>query len=533
MASRYDAIIIGAGHNGLVCGSYLAKAGLKVLAVEARPIIGGACVTEEPWPGFKVSTCSYVMSLMQPKIILDLELKKHGLEVLPLPPGFMPMPGNRSIVFWPEEERLVAEIARFSERDAAAYPLYRRQLERLTPFVREIIWETPPNVASRRVSDLIKTAKLLFKYKKHAHLFYEIYDLLTMSAYDYLTKWFESDEVITALGYYVQGGGTNASMKAPATAFSCIRPLVRDHSTPAGPWGFVRGGMGTISKAIASFGTAHGLEVRTSARVKRIDTEGGRAVGVTLDSGEELRARAVISNANAKTTFLKLAANLPLPDDFTRNVRNIRTRSTLFKVHLGVRELPRYTDFSHNERGYPYPASVRLAPSVAYLENAFDDAKRGRIASHPILAIMAPSVCDDTVAPKGMHLLSILGGHVPYRLEGRDWDEAARQEVLEATLRTIETFAPGFRQHVVHTELLTPVDLEQRFDLTDGHVHHGDLTIDQAFVRRPVGGYADYRTPIPALYLCGASTHPGGGVTGVPGHNAAREILKDLRRRAA
>ena len=242
----HDAVIVGGGHNALVCGAYMARAGYKALVLERRSIVGGACVTEESWPGFKVSTGAYVMTLLQPRIILDLELKKHGLEVLEMTPTFMPMPGGRAVVFWPDEERLCRELAVFSEKDAAAYPKYREMLSRLTPIIREGIWDTPPNLASMRLADLAKTARFFFKYRKYGSLFYEMYDILTMSAFDYLAKWFESDEVIAALGYYVTGGGTNASMKMPSTAFSCIRPLVRDNATEAGPGGFVRGGMGAV-----------------------------------------------------------------------------------------------------------------------------------------------------------------------------------------------------------------------------------------------------------------------------------------------
>jgi phytoene dehydrogenase-like protein len=349
-----------------------------------------------------------------------------------------------------------------------------------------------------------------------------------MSAYDYLSKWFESDEVIAALGYYVQGSGTNASMKSPATAFTLIRPMVRDHTTPAGPGGFVRGGMGGLTNSIARSGMAHGLQIRTEVEVGRILTDNGGATGVELVNGEVVQGKCVIANAHAKTTFLKLLPEQALPEDFLRNVRNIRTRSTVFKVHLGVTALPQYTSFSPERCGFPYPLSVRFGDSVAYLEKAFDDVKRGDVSEEPFLAVMVPSLRDETLAPKGMHLVSVFGGHVVYEPdEARP--VALRAKVLEKVLSLLERHAPGFRQHVVHTEVLTPRDLELRFDLHGGHVHHGDLTVDQAFFRRPVGGFADYRTPVKRLYLASSSAHPGGGVTGVPGYNAAREILKDLK----
>ena len=529
MNGMYDAILVGGGHNGLVCSGYLAKAGMKVLVLERRPIVGGACVTEEPWPGFKVSTGAYLMSLLQPKIILDLDLAHFGFEPLKATPTYMPFPDGRSIVFWDEEEKVCAELARFSERDAKAYPAYRAQLRRLMPFVRQVIWETPGDLSSMKPADLVRTAKFLFKYKKYGTVFWDIYDVLTMSAYDYLTKFFECDEVLAALGYYVTGGGVNASMKMPATAFASLRPLVRDNATPAGGWGFMRGGMGNITQALARSAEREGVTIRTDATVRRILTQGGAATGVELETGEAIQARCVVSNANAKTTFLRLLDEAATPEPFRREVANIRTRSSVFKVHLGVTGLPEYTGFSAGERGFAYPSMVRIGPSVDYLERAFDASKYGEFSKEPFLSVMAPSAIDDTLAPPGMHLVTIMGGHAPYELRGRDWD-VARGELLETVLDTIERYAPGFKQAVVHSEVLTPYDLERRFDLPNGHVHHGDLTIDQAFFRRPVGGYADYRTPVRNLYLCGSAVHPGGGVTGVPGHNAAREILRDFRK---
>ncbi|MBI1384237.1 MAG: NAD(P)-binding protein [Rhizobiales bacterium] len=529
MASMHDAVIVGGGHNGLVCGTYLARAGLRTLVLERRPLLGGACVTEELWPGYRLSTGSYVMTLMQPKVILDLDLLGHGLTVIPTPPTFAPMDDGGSIVFWGDEDRFCAELARYSPRDAAAYPEYRRNLERLAPFIRRIIWETPPDVASRRPRDLLRTARFLLRYHQFADRFYELYDVLTMSAFDYLRKWFESDAVITALGYYVPGGGTNASMRMPGTAFSCIRPLVRDNTTAAGPSGLVRGGMGALTGAIAAAGRAEGLEIRTGAEVARIECERGAATGVRLTNGEFIPARTVVANADAKSTFLRLMDSAILPEGFVRDVRAIRTNSSIFKVHLAVSELPRYSAFSPAERGFDYPVGVRIGPSVDYLEEAFDDYRKGRFSRHPFLTVYAPSVLDPTLAPPGHHVLSIMGGHAPYRLADRDWNEA-RGDLLEATIATIERHAPGVRSSILHSEVLTPADLEARFGLPEGHVHHGDLTIDQQFIRRPVGGFADYRTPVANLYLCGSSAHPGGGVTGVPGHNAAREILKDRRR---
>lgn len=525
----YDAIIVGGGHNGLVCGAYLAKAGMRALVLERRSIVGGACVTEETWPGFRVSTGAYLMSLLQPKIILDLDLASFGFEPLQSAPTFMPFPDGRSIVFWNDERRLCEEIGRFSRRDAEAYPRYRVALEQLRPMMRRIIWETPIDPASARPAALLRTARFLLRFAKYRKLFHEIHDVLTMSAYDYLRKWFECDEVIAAFGYYAPGSGTNASMRMPATAFAALRPLLRDNSTAAGGTGFMRGGMGSITAALAQAGMRHGLEIRTEAKVARIRVTAGKATGVELASGERIDAACVISNANAKTTFLRLLGAEATNDEFRQDVTNIRTESSVFKVHLGVKSLPRYTAFSPETRGFANPCVTRIGPSVDYLEQAFADYRAGGFSRKPFLTLVAPTVLDEGLAPSGMHLLTIFGGHAAYRLKDRPWSEA-RGELLEAVLDTVEAFAPGFKQTVVHSEVLTPVDLEERFDLPGGHVHHGDLTIDQVFSRRPVGGFADYRTPVKSLYLCGSSAHPGGGVTGVPGHNAAREVLRDCGR---
>lgn len=525
----YDVVIVGAGHNGLVCGAYLARAGHKVLIVERRGMIGGACVTESPWPGYKVSSASYLMSLMQPKIILDLDLASHGLEIIATAPTTVVLDDDRTFTFWPDPDRIHREIAAISPRDADAHRAYRAHLDRLAPFFRDIIFETPPDIAAMGLAKMFGSARFALKYFKYRHLFNDLYDVMTMSAYDYLTRWFESDTVIALLGYYVTGGGTNASMRMPTTAFSCIRPVMRDNGTAAGGGGFVRGGMGQLSEAIARSGQAHGMEILTDAPVARVVVEKGRAVGVELADGRVIAARSVVSNANAKTTFLKLIDPALLPEAFRGDVRNIRTRSSVFKVHLGVSALPTYPAFKPVADGFAYPSALRIGASVGYLDRAFDDGRYHGMSAEPFLTVMAPSVHDDTLAPPGEHLLSIFGGHVPYQDDPADLD-GLRAQLLERVLGVLERHAPGVRDTILHSEVLTPNDIEARFDLPNGHVHHGDLTLDQSFFRRPVAGFADYRTPIAGLYLASSSVHPGGGVTGVPGHNAAREILGDLRR---
>jgi phytoene dehydrogenase-like protein len=533
--ATYDAVIVGAGHNGLVCGAYLAKAGLKVCALERRPLIGGPVVSEEVWPGYTVSVASFVMVLLQSKIMLDLELSRFGLEVIETPPAFQPFPDGRSIVFWRESEKLAAEIAKFSRADAEAYPRYVAHMEALVPYLRRLLFEVPVDPTTGRLKDLARSFALLWRFRDVGARLYDIWDLLTLSAHDYLSRWFESDEVLAVFGSYASGSGGNISPKSPGSAYVLARPFLRDQTTPAGRNGLVRGGMGAIATAIARSGARFGLETRTQAEVKRILIEGGKATGVELASGEVIRARTVIANANAKTTFLKLVEPRELPEAFLADIRNFRTASSSFKINLAVEEPPRFTAFEQANAGFAYPGAIVIAPSVDELERAFDAAKYGEMAERPYLWMVAPTMFDETLAPAGKHIVSIFGGHVPYRLRGRDWDEEARDELYRRVMDTIAEYAPGFGNRVIHRQVLTPVDLERMFDLPGGHVHHGDLSTDQIFFKRPARRYADYRSPVPGLYQCGASTHPGGGVTGVPGHNAARVILKDLggRQRAS
>ncbi len=395
--------------------------------------------------------------------------------------------------------------------------------------MQRIIWETPVDITAMSPRELIKTAKFLWRYHDIGSDFYKLYDLLTLSAYDYLGRWFESDAVKAALGFYAAGGGGSAGPRSPGTAYVLLRPLVRDHGTAAGSWGFVRGGMGTISDAIAASGRRHGLEIRTDAEVSAISVRNGTATGVTLASGEVIEARRVIANASAKTTFLKLVDGRELPEEFKATIRAFRSKGSVYKVHLALDDLPRFTAFDPHSSGFAYPAQVRIGPSIDYLEQSFDPVKYGSYARRPFMVAMTPSVVDPTLAPPGRHLMSIMAGHAAYDLQG-GWTDEARNDLITVVTDTLADYAPGNRDRIVHSHAYSPADLERVFDLPGGHVHHGEISADQIFFRRPAPGYADYRTPIKGLHLCGASAHPGGGVTGVPGHNAAREILKDLRR---
>jgi phytoene dehydrogenase-like protein len=526
----FDVAFIGAGHNGLVCATLLARAGLKVALYERRPVAGGPVVTEEVWPGYRVSVAAFWMSLLQPRVMLELGLHERGIEVIPTPPGLHPFADGTGLVFWPEEERLVAEIGRYSAADAEAYPCFMRHMEGLMPILRRILFEVPVDPTSGRMRDLARAAALALRHRDAIARAHDIAELLTLSARDFLRRWFSSRTMLTALGCYASGSGGNLSPQTPGSAYVLARPLLRAGRTPAGPGGLVRGGMGSVTAALLSAAREAGVELHTAAPVARVEVRAGRATGLVLESGERVAAGTVVANACAQTLFLRLIDGQALAPEFLDRVRRIRSESSCFKINLAADALPEWTAW--RARGLAgQPGSVTIAENLDELEEAFESARRGLIAPRPYLWILAPSAFDDTVAPPGHHTLSLFGGHVPYALRGREWDEAGREELYAAVMRQIDRYAPGFSRRVTQRQVLVPPDLERIFGLPGGHVHHAEMSIDQVFFRRPVAGCADYRTPIAGLYQCGASTHPGGGVTGVPGYNAARVILGDLGRR--
>jgi phytoene dehydrogenase-like protein len=527
MAQTWDAIVVGAGHNGLVCAAYLARAGLKVLVLERRDLIGGACATEEVWPGYRVSTASYVMSLLQPRIIRDLDLRAHGFEVLPTDHLFVPFPDGRHFVYWDDLRKTCAEIARFSRKDAEAYPAFDAFLHEAAAFVRELLWLTPPNPASRRPGDIKDMVGLLWRFRKLGGRLFRFADLMTESIADFLDRYFESDAVKAVLAYY-GSIGTFAGPRTPGTAYVLLHHLMGEHEG-AGGWGFIRGGMGGISHAIARAAERRGTEIRTGAEVARIAVRGERATGVVLRSGEEIPAKLVVSNADPRRTFLGLLDPRELPGDFVEEVRTYKTYSTAFKINLALAEPPRYRAFDAGAVGTAYPTYVHIGPSLEYLERAYDDAKYGRCSARPFLSPVVPTIVDRELAPPGRHILNIFGGHAPYTLAGGPWDDAARDRLCATVLDTLAEYAPNVRDAVLHRQILAPPDLEAVFALPHGHIFHGELSLDQLFFFRPVPGWANYRSPVRGLYQCGSATHPGGGVMGVSGHNAAREILRDWR----
>ena len=528
VTSSYDVIVVGSGHNGLVCGTYLAKSGLKTLVLERREIIGGAAVTEEFSPGFRASRFSYVMSLLHPRVMRDLELTSLGLEVLPANDLFCPLGGDDYIVFSDDMARTQAEFARFSQHDAQIYPEFARYLEESAKLVRQLLFETPVDPVRRSWKSFKSSASLLWRHRTIGDQAYRMVDLLSQSAYDYLSAWFEHDVIKTVLAYYASIG-TFAGPKSPGTAEVIMHPLMGEHQG-AGGWGFIRGGMGAITQAIARSGARFGMEVLTQSPVAEVLVRDGRTTGVRTVDGREFHAKAVVSNVAAGTLFRRLVAPKHLPAELLRDIDTFRTFSTAFKMNIAAHEPPCYRAFNADKLQFRYPTYVHIAPGIDYLERAYDDAKYGWYSARPFLTPVVPTIVDDSLAPPGKHVINVFGGHAPYRLkDGASWEDQ-KGNLTRAALQVLDEMAPGFSSQVIDIETLVAPDLEAIVGLPQGHIFHGELTADQLFWQRPAPHWSDYRTPVGGLYQCGSSTHPGGGVSGIPGHNAAREILLDWKR---
>lgn len=533
MEKAYDVIVIGAGHNGLVCANYLAQAGLNVLVLERRSVIGGAAVTEEIAPGFKASIFSYLMSLLHPSIIRDFDLRAHGLEVLPCSDMVSPVEGDDYILFSENMARTQESFAKFSKKDAAIYPAFDKDLQEATAIVRKLLWETPIDPTRRDWRTFRDSAQLLWKYRKVGRKMYRIVDLMTMSAYDFLHQWFEDDRVMAVLAYYASIG-TFAGPKTPGSAYVIMHHVMGEHEG-AGGWGFVKGGMGSITQALAAAGRQRGVTIETDADIKEITVSGNAVQAVITGKGDVYRAPIIASNANAKIVYQQLLDPGLVPDEVKREIDTYRTFSTAFKMNIACERPPQYRILDKVRAdgaigNFPYPTYMHIAPDIDYLERAYDDAKYGWYSRRPFLTPVVPTIVDDTLAPRGKHVVNLFGGHAPYTLKGGDW--ATEKETFKKTVfDTIEAFAPGFSNDVIEAQLLVAPDIERIVNLPQGHIFHGELSTDQLFFQRPISGYADYRTPISGLYICGSSMHPGGGVSGIPGANAAREILKDAKRR--
>ena len=528
-----DVLIIGGGHNGLICGAYLARAGLKVTVVEQHDIVGGAAVTQEFHPGFRASTFSYLMSLLHPRIIADLNLGKHGLEVLPCSDMLSPIDDDDYIVYSDDIERTQASFARFNKHDAAIYPEFSKALYEAADVVRKLLFETPPDPTRRDWKTFRALGRLLWRYRKFSGRFFRVYDILTMSADDYLRRWFEDPRIRAVLAYYASIG-TFAGPKTPGSAYVIMHHIMGEHEG-AGGWGFIRGGMGKITEAIAAYGATVGLEVVTGAWVERVEVANGRVTGIVTRDGRQFDARTVVSNASAKALYQDMIDARHLPDEFLNDIRNLRTFSTAFKLNIACERPPQYRGLhkavaSGALGDFSYPTYVHCAPDIDYLEKAYDDAKHGWYSDRPFMTPVVPTVVDDTLAPPGKHVVNLFGGHAPYELKGADWADE-KDNFTANVFRTLDGFAPGFSDGIIDAEVLIAPDIQARVNLPQGHIFHGELSLDQLFFKRPAPHYADYRGPLEGLYMCGSSCHPGGGVSGIAGHNAAREILQDLGKR--
>jgi phytoene dehydrogenase-like protein len=520
-----DVVIIGGGHNGLVCAAYLAQAGLSVTVVERRHVLGGAAVTEEVHPGFKYSVCSYAVSLLRPEIIRELGLARHGLTLLPLDGTFTPLPDG---YLWRPDDPAArhAEIARHSRKDADAYPDFSATMSAMAAFVKPLLGMIPPDPNAIDLRALLDAVGLGRAFRqlgaRRQHL---LIQLMSSSALDFVERWFESDPLkatLAASGII----GTFLGIRSPGTAYVLLHHYMGEIDGEFRSWGLPRGGTGAVSAAIAAAATQAGALLRTSSPVSRILVERGEATGVALESGEEIRARAVASSADLRVTFDRLIGLEHLPSEFAGVVRGFRFRGATAKVNLALEALP---DFRCRPGPGPHLAgAISISPGTVYLERAYDDAKYGAPSRRPYIDIVIPSILDPGVAPPGRHVMSCFVQYAPYALAEGSWDDARREALGDTVLDTLEEYAPGLRSRVLHRQVLTPLDLERQFGLTEGNIFHGELTPDQLFFMRPGPGWARHETPIRRLYLCGSSAHPGGGIMGAPGRNAARVIRRAL-----
>lgn len=526
MSQTYDALIIGAGHNGLTCGAYLARAGMSVLVLERRGIPGGVCVTEEVFPGYRVPTTSYVCSLLSPKVVDELELKKHGYEIyLRQPSSFSPLPDDRYLLMGADRKANQAEIAKFSSRDAERYPRYEAMLERVADVLEPMLDQEPPDPAAPKLGDLFNLARTGHKARKFVP---DIMRLFTMSASDFLDRWFESEELKATLA--TDGViGAYAGPRTPGTAYVLFHHVMGNVDGHRGVWGYVKGGMGGITQAMVSSGQARGMEVRTNATVAKILVDNGRAVGVALEDGTEIRARVVASCADPNLTFLKMTDARHLPSEFLDEIRAIRYDSAVFKINLALDGLPDFKAYPGSERGPQHNGTLHFSPTVDFMERAWDEAKAGKPSTEPIVEATIPTVYDKTLAPDGKHVMTMFVQYAPYKLTGSQttWTQELKDDFVNRCVNIVEQYAPGFKSKIAHVHSLSPADLEREYSLTGGNIFHGAMTIDQLLFMRPAPGWARYRTPIRDLYLCGSGAHPGGGVMAIAGRNAARAILAD------
>jgi phytoene dehydrogenase-like protein len=520
---KYDVVIIGAGHNGLTAAAYLAAAGRRVLVLERRHLVGGAAVTEEVFKGFHFSVCSYVVSLLRPEIIRELDLRRHGLEILPLDGTFTPMPDGNHLWRVDDHGQTHRAIARHSRADADAYERYGQAMVDMGRFVRPILGLTPADPLSPHPRSLKQAAFLLGHFRSlPADERYTLVQLMTLSAADFLDQWFETDVLkatMSASGII----GTFLGTRSPGTAYVLLHHYMGEIDGVFRSWGLARGGTGAISNAIAAAARERGVEIRTSAAVASIRVRNGQATGVVLENGDEIDASVVASSVDPRITFLELMDPKGLPDDFAADVRRYKFRGSSGKVNLALDALPDFTALPGP--GRHLHGAISISPSMEYMERAYDDAKYGRFSRRPYMDIVIPSLSDPTVAPPGKHVMSCFVQYAPYHLAEGTWDEQ-RDAFGDTVIDTLCEYAPNLRQIIVGRQVVTPLDLEREWKLSEGNIFQGELTLEQLFFLRPAPGWARYRTPIRNLFMCGSATHPGGGIMGAPGRNAAHEMLR-------
>jgi phytoene dehydrogenase-like protein len=524
-SNKYDVIVIGGGHNGLTNAAYLARAGKKVLVLERRHVLGGAAVTEEVFPGFKFSVCSYVVSLLRPEIIRDLDLPRHGLEILPLDGTFTPMPNGDYLWRVNDHGKTRREIARHSRLDAEAYEEFGKAMQAMCRFVKPILSMVPPEPTTLNPRELMK---LLFIGKRFQGLAsedkYNQVQLMTMSAVDFLDQWFETDVLkatMSASGII----GTFLGVRSPGTAYVLLHHYMGEIDGAFRSWGFARGGTGAISNAIADAAREAGAEIRTQAPIAKIVIKSGRAQGVVLANGDEIQGDVISSSVDPRNTFLRFIEEGQLPDEFLEDVRRYKFRGSSGKVNIALDALPDFKCLPG--AGAHLRGAISISPSVEYMERAYDDAKYGNFSRRPYIDMVIPSLTDPSVAPPGKHVMSCFVQYAPYKLRpGLNWDDE-REAFGNTVIDTISEYAPNLKNIILDKQVLTPLDLEREFGLSEGNIFQGELSLEQLFFLRPVPGYAQFRTPIKNLYMCGSATHPGGGIMGAPGRLAALEILKD------
>lgn len=530
MDRQYDAVIVGGGHNGLVCACYLAAAGLRVRVLERREIVGGAAVTEEFHPGFRNSTASYTVSLLDPQVIADLRLREHGLTLLERPiSNFVPLPDNRYLKIGGSLAATQREVARFSARDAEALPRYYAMLERAASVLRELAGQTPPNVGGgvRDALAALTAGNRMRRLNMPARR--DVLDLFTKSAGQLLDAWFESDALKAAFGFDAIVGNF-ASPYTPGSAYVLLHHVFGEVNGKRGVWGHAVGGMGAITQAMATEARARGVEITTGSDVARIAVANGMARAAVLADGTPIEARCVVANVNPKMLYLSLIDERELDADFVSRIRNFKCGSATFRINVALAGLPDFSALPGCDVQEHHQSGIIMAPSLAYMERAYFDARTHGWSREPVVEMLIPSTVDDTLAPPGSHVASLFCQHFSYDLPaGKSWDDC-KEQAADLVIATVDRYAPNFKVNVLGRMVLSPLDLERKFGLAGGDIFHGALTLDQLYSARPVLGHADYRGPLARLYMCGSGTHPGGGVTGIPGHNAAREIIRDFRR---